>query len=134
MPQRKLASVLPEPVGAQISVLAPREIARQPPAWACVGPSNEASNQRRTGALNGASGSSAVVVFFAELNPLILRSHDRRPARPAPKSRSGSWGQGVPPAKRTKANQDFFGLKPSPNRPEPSQKLQAPFVSSTENQ
>ena len=49
MPQRKLARVLPEPVGAQISVLAPLEIASQPPAWAGVGPSKEASNQRRTG-------------------------------------------------------------------------------------
>ena len=57
MPQRKLASVFPEPVGAQISVLEPREIASQPPAWAGVGPSKEDSNQRLTGALNGASGS-----------------------------------------------------------------------------
>ena len=48
MPQRKLARVLPEPVGAQISVLAPPAIAFQPPAWAGVGPSKEASNQRRT--------------------------------------------------------------------------------------
>ena len=73
MPQRKLASVLPEPVGAQISVLAPLEIASQPPAWAGVGPSKEASNQRLTGALNGASGSDSAVVFASVANPPILR-------------------------------------------------------------
>ena len=59
MPQRKAARVLPEPVGAQISALAPPEIAAQPPAWAGVGASKEASNQRLTGALNGASGSDS---------------------------------------------------------------------------
>ena len=59
MPQRKAASVLPEPVGAQISVLAPLAIACQPAAWAGVGPSKDASNQRLTGALKGASGSDA---------------------------------------------------------------------------
>ena len=63
IPQRKPASVLPEPVGAQISALAPPEIASQPPAWAGVGPSKEASNQRRTGALNGASGSDPALVL-----------------------------------------------------------------------
>ena len=73
MPQRKLASVLPEPVGAQISVLAPLEIASQPPAWAGVGPSKEASNQRLTGALNGASGSDPAVGFASAVNPPILR-------------------------------------------------------------
>src|SRR3954465_13096555 len=57
IPQRKLASVLPEPVGAQISVLAPLDIASQPPAWAGVGPSKDASNHRLTGALKGARGS-----------------------------------------------------------------------------
>ena len=61
MPQRKLARVLPEPVGAQISVWAPLEIAFQPPAWAGVGPSKDPSNQRRTGALKGASGSDSAV-------------------------------------------------------------------------
>ena len=53
---------MPEPVGAQISVLAPLEIASQPPACAGVGPSKEASNQRRTGALKGASGSDPALL------------------------------------------------------------------------
>ena len=72
MPQRKLASVLPEPVGAQISALAPLEIASQPPAWAGVGPSKEASNQRLTGALNGASGSDSALVFALGGQPTDL--------------------------------------------------------------
>ncbi len=49
MPQRKAASVLPEPVGAQIRVCSPEAIAGQPCACAGVGASKEASNQRRTG-------------------------------------------------------------------------------------
>src|SRR6185436_5941822 len=79
IPQRKLASVLPEPVGAQISALAPPEIASQPPAWAGVGPSKEASNQRRTGAEKGARGSDFAVRFLAGVNPPILRRCPRRP-------------------------------------------------------
>ena len=50
IPHRNAVSVLPEPVGAQISVFAPEAIAGQPSVWAGVGASNEASNQRRTGA------------------------------------------------------------------------------------
>lgn len=72
MPQRKLARVLPEPVGAQIRVWAPPAIAFHPPTWAGVGPSKEASNQRRTGALKGASGSSCAVCFEPVVNPPIL--------------------------------------------------------------
>jgi hypothetical protein len=73
MPQRKLARVLPDPVGAQIRVLAPLEIASQPPAWAGVGPSKDASNQRLTGALKGASGSDPTPVLASVANPPILR-------------------------------------------------------------
>lgn len=82
MPQRNAARVLPEPVGAQISALAPLEIAFQPPAWAGVGPSKEASNQRRTGALKGVSGSESRLLFASVAKPPILR-------------------QGVPPANFT---------------------------------
>ncbi len=74
MPQRKAARVLPEPVGAQISVSEPAEIAPQPPAWAGVGPSKEASNQRLTGALNGARGSELSLVFRSVPNLPILRA------------------------------------------------------------
>src|SRR5204863_724399 len=73
IPHRKAASVLPEPVGAEISVLAPEEIAGQPRAWAGVGASNEDSNQRLTGSENGARGDSAVV-FGRVANPPILRT------------------------------------------------------------
>jgi hypothetical protein len=72
--------------------LAPLEIASQPPTWAGVGPSKEASNQRLTGALNGANGSDFVVGFAFELNPLILRSRDRRrKISPADLHPSGVW-------------------------------------------
>ena len=53
MPHRNALSVLPEPVGAQISVIAPDANYGQPFAWAGVGASNEASNQRLTGAEKG---------------------------------------------------------------------------------
>src|SRR5690348_861272 len=79
MPQRKLARVLPEPVGAQISALAPPEIAPQPPDCASVGPSKEASNQRLTGGLNGPSGSDFVLFFALVVNPPILRRPAGRP-------------------------------------------------------
>jgi hypothetical protein len=81
MPQRKLASVFPEPVGAQISVLAPSEIASQPPAWAGVGPSKEASNQRLTGSLNGAREAESALVFASVANPPILRAVEEPGAR-----------------------------------------------------
>ena len=110
MPQRKLASVLPEPVGAQISALSPPEIASHPPAWAGVGAAKEASNQRLTGALKGASGSDPVLAFASVLNPPILRG--------------GCYG--VPPANFTYSYQDFFGWKPLAKSPEPLQKLQTP--------
>ena len=73
MPQRKAASVLPEPVGAQISALSPPEIAFQPSAWAGVGASKDASNQRLTLGLNGASGSGSAPLFSLVPNPPILR-------------------------------------------------------------
>jgi hypothetical protein len=74
IPQRKLARVFPDPVGAQISVCSPLEIASQPPACAGVGPSKEASNQRRVAALNGPSGSDFALLFALALNPSILRT------------------------------------------------------------
>src|SRR5213595_3232859 len=52
------ASVLPEPVGAWISVFAPEAITGQPCACAGVGAANVRSNQARVPALNTASGST----------------------------------------------------------------------------
>ena len=46
--KRNAASVLPEPVGARISVWSPRAIDTQPSRWAGVGSSNVASNHART--------------------------------------------------------------------------------------
>src|SRR3954447_17017079 len=61
IPHRNEARVLPEPVGAQISVCSPEAIAGQPAACAGVAASNEASNQRRTGSEKGSRGDFGVV-------------------------------------------------------------------------
>src|SRR5579859_1641866 len=56
MQTRNAASVLPEPVGAAISVWRPAAISRQPSACGSVGPSgNRPSNQRRTAGWNDSS-------------------------------------------------------------------------------
>ena len=96
IPQRKLASVLPEPVGAQIRVLSPSAIASQPPAWAGVGPSKEDSNQRLTGALNGASGSVSALVFGSVVNPPILRRTCARPVSLRAGDAAGELHEGLP--------------------------------------
>ncbi len=62
-------SVLPEPVGAQISVLSPEAIAGQPLSWAGVGASNDASNQRLTGAENGCKSSGFLSRFRGHVEP-----------------------------------------------------------------
>src|SRR6476659_230532 len=49
---KKAVSVLPDPVGARISVWSPAAIAGQPPDWAAVGVANDASNHAWTGAEN----------------------------------------------------------------------------------
>src|SRR5258705_12272718 len=50
MAVRKAASVLPEPVGAAMSVCSPRRMALQPSDWAAVGSPKRPSHQRlRTG-------------------------------------------------------------------------------------
>src|SRR6266511_2601379 len=72
IPHRNAASVFPEPVGAQISVFAPAVINGQPIACAGVGASNEASNQRLTGAEHGVR-ADAAVAFAWVANPPILR-------------------------------------------------------------
>src|SRR3954454_11567649 len=72
IPHRNAASVLPDPVGAQISVCSPAAILGQPSACAAVGWAKEASNQRLTGAEKGSSGDSAVDLASV-VNPPILR-------------------------------------------------------------
>src|SRR5215813_2390566 len=81
IPQRNAASVLPEPVGAQIRALSPSAIALQPPDCAGVGPAKEDSNQRLTGALNGASGSDFTLDLRSVANPPILRRSEAGPNR-----------------------------------------------------
>ena len=52
---RKADSVLPEPVGAQISVSDPDAIAGQPSRWGGVGSPKVRRNHSRTGALKRSS-------------------------------------------------------------------------------
>ncbi len=56
MPQRNAASVLPEPVGALISVCSPEAIAGHACACAAVGSAKARVNQSRTCGVKGASG------------------------------------------------------------------------------
>jgi hypothetical protein len=61
-------------VGAQIRVLAPEAIFGHPCAWAGVGASNDASNQRRVRSLKAANGSDFTLDCATVLNRLILRT------------------------------------------------------------
>lgn len=54
-PERKAASVLPLPVGAQMSVWEPPTMAGQPCTWAGVGSGNEDANHARTAGENASS-------------------------------------------------------------------------------
>ena len=56
MHHRNAASVLPDPVGAQMSVCPPAVMAGQPCACAAVGAANDDSNQERVAGEKAASG------------------------------------------------------------------------------
>ena len=53
--QRNAASVLPDPVGAEMSTCSPVAIAGQACVWTSVGPSNADANQSRTVGVNCSS-------------------------------------------------------------------------------
>ena len=55
MDERNAASVLPLPVGAQISVWSPAVMGGQPWIWAAVGSGNAAPNHARTAGENASS-------------------------------------------------------------------------------
>ena len=55
MAERKAASVLPLPVGAQIRVCSPAAMGGQPCCWAAVGSGNDVANQARTAGENASS-------------------------------------------------------------------------------
>src|SRR5579859_1787626 len=62
MATRKPASVLPEPVGAAISVSWPRAISCQPRAWASVGPSGKRwANHLATAGWKASGGSGGFI-------------------------------------------------------------------------
>src|SRR5262249_35271187 len=66
---RKAASVLPEPVGARMSVCRPEAMAGQPCRWAAVGSPNSERNHSRTGARNGARGSGVSMRILLPTTP-----------------------------------------------------------------
>src|SRR3954469_8582606 len=55
MPHRNAASVLPDPVGAEMSTCSPEAIAGHACSWAGVGAANAAANQSRTAGENWSS-------------------------------------------------------------------------------
>src|SRR5204862_4612800 len=57
--QRNAASVLPDPVGAVMSVCSPVAIAGHACAWTSVGPSKADANQSRTAGVNCDNGTGA---------------------------------------------------------------------------
>ena len=77
---RNAASVLPDPVGATTRASSPLPMARQAPAWACVGSANAPSNQARVAGENPSSapvsGDSSVMLPYCPAPPTF-------PAAPA---------------------------------------------------
>src|SRR3954465_14689633 len=100
MAARNAASVLPEPVGAAISVLWPERIAGHASACAGVGDGNVRRNQLATA---GWKESGGMVVFCAPASQILKQGvfrniwPGRRIARhfsPSPAPRE-SWGEGT---------------------------------------
>src|SRR5829696_9823377 len=100
MPQRKAASVFPEPVGAQISVSEPEAIAGQPAACAGVGASNDAWNHFLTGSEKSSRGDFWVAdVLMANLLTL-----------PTAAKRAGTPGSGAFPTSRRSERRQNCGV------------------------
>ena len=102
-PQRKAASVLPEPVGASTSVCSPEAMAGQP--WACGGVASAkvVENQARTGAEKRSSGSGAVTPWRL---PTCERSFTRSLPAAGRRRLPDSWhrisrGNGIRPSRST---------------------------------
>src|SRR5215471_8069549 len=79
MPHRKAASVLPEPVGARMSVWSPAAIAGHPSDWAAVGAGKLVENQAWTAGENGAI--STVTTYR---RGVTMKPGDRPPGAPGP--------------------------------------------------
>ena len=75
MPQRKAASVFPDPVGDKISVFSPDAILGHPNRCGGVASAKEVSNQARTGAEKGFSGSAGTSIT-------VLATGNDIPGRP----------------------------------------------------
>jgi hypothetical protein len=84
MHQKNAASVLPLPVGADISVCCPAATARQPPSWTSVGDANVLENQARAAGENR----SSTVGMDLSLLPRLSQSK--------PESREEFLGRKIP--------------------------------------
>src|SRR4051812_50182919 len=80
MPHRKAASVLPDPVGAEMRTYSPEAIAGHACSWASVGAANAASNQSRTAGENWSSGIVLRVRRAATAGLSVSDASARRPA------------------------------------------------------
>ena len=91
MAHRNAASVLPVPVGAQISVWPPAAMCGQPSACGAVGAANVDANQARVGSEKAASGSA--------IKPEPYRRPKPPPPRPPRFGREHAWAaaHGIPP-------------------------------------
>src|SRR4029453_16706425 len=94
MPHRNAASVLPDPVGARVSVWSPPAMAGQPWDWAGVGAGKLVSNQARTAGENRE----------ASTRVTLQTRYDREPCRPR-------WGMTAPSA-RTRRTGPEIGSRP----------------------
>src|SRR5262245_23378506 len=100
MDHRKAASVVPEPVGAAISVSSPRAIAGQPSACAAVGVPNRSRNQSATNGENGTSAGLACASGTGQQGPAAYTL----PATKAPRYNVSVPAAPTSPAGRAKRN------------------------------
>src|SRR5260370_23958346 len=96
MHQKKAASVLPLPVGADIRVCWPAATDRQPPSWTSVGAAKAPENQARAAGENRSRTVGIGSSLPAESPPsLDHRCPTRRSQIPSPARGGGSgWGHG----------------------------------------
>src|SRR5262245_25440921 len=99
MPHRKAASVLPDPVGARMSVWSPAAIAGHPSDWAAVGAGKLVENQAWTAGEHGAISTDqryrgGVTVSPWGRRPVVRHPEreERDPTGPVPTGQPGGRG------------------------------------------
>src|SRR5215218_139067 len=97
MLHRKAVSVLPDPVGARISVCPPWAMAGQPCDWTAVGSGNDVANQARVGSEKAASAAAAPSAFSTWLAEGATSSIFPRPVTLCPASVGPAWSGAARP-------------------------------------